>query len=140
VCCALLIGGALFLAARRAPSPAAGPAVTSSPVLAIERAPVQATPKAEAPLFAAPAVAAEQPREVSVGETVDGHLAAGEFGPALDAALTADDARERTQLIRRVITAQLPAAFPTPTSGSPSAAAVHRKPLWAAGWAPTSTR
>ena len=43
------------------------------------------------------------------GEAIAAHLAAGEFGPALDVAQATEDPAERTRLIEQVVTAQVQA-------------------------------
>lgn len=86
------------------PTPAALPAVVTTTPPAAE--PVVAAAPPAAPVNPAPAIETGEP---TLAEIVQAHLAAGEFGPALDAAASAPTPEEQAALLRAVAQAQLAA-------------------------------
>jgi hypothetical protein len=104
VCFGLVLGGLWFFRATGSAEPAAPPvaAVTApeTPQSAATPAPVAVV--APTTDEAQPVVAAQ----FSADELIQGHLSAGEFGPALDLALAAQEPAEQARLIRLVAEAQ----------------------------------
>lgn len=98
---AALVGGALWFFA-----PSTEPTAPASPL------PTAAVPAAATQLAAVPAETEHAPpvapsaAEPTLDERVAAHLAAGEFGAALDVALTASEPRQQADLIRMVAETQ----------------------------------
>lgn len=107
----VVLGALLYFGAATGPVPQTAP-----PVAAVAPAPAAATPATQpaepvvvepaAPIAVVEAPAAAAAPELSLSDRVQQHLEAGEFGPALDAALTAATPDEQADLIRLVARAQ----------------------------------
>lgn len=109
-CFTLLVGAAVFLATSKPSAErAAQSAVASTP--AVETAPAaEETPDDSVETVEDAATVVEtDPAELPLADRVAAHLAAGEFGAAMDVALEASAGDEQNSLIRRVVNAHIQA-------------------------------